>query len=268
MTDLSEERMEDTIIAKAMSLGAHKAGIADVSALRNAPSYRAIGKLEHYSGVGSRPGEAVDNSWPDTVRSVLVLAVAHPEDHPELDWWGDPKGTEGNRILFQIADDLVDWLREHFTISARNLPYYVEKGGVFLKDAAVLAGLGCIGKSNLLVTPEYGPRVRLRALFLEADLAPTGAVDFDPCRECDVRCRRACPQKAFGKVVCTREVMGMDTLPGRSGRYSRTLCNDRMEADIAASGAGSEFGDGDGRRRVKYCRACEFACPVGKPGAP
>jgi epoxyqueuosine reductase len=39
----------------------------------------------------------------------------------------------------------------------RPLPYKVEEGGMFLKDAATLAGLGIIGKNNLLITPEFEP---------------------------------------------------------------------------------------------------------------
>lgn len=264
----SEDNMTEKIIAKARLLGADMAGIADAAAVRRSPSYRCQGKLAPYDGVGGRPDAAGDMPWPETVRSVLVLALAHPEDRPELDWWGGPKGTEGNRILIRIADAMVEWLREASGIAARNLPYHVEKGGIFLKDAAVMAGLGCIGKSNLLVTPEHGPRVRLRAVFVDAELAPTGPVDFDPCRDCDARCRKACPQNAFGKVIHTRETLGVDALPARGGRYSRALCNDRMEADIAASGAATAAGDSDECGQVKYCRACEWACPVGKADAP
>jgi len=90
-------------------------------------------------------------------------------------------------------------LNEEFSINARPLSYRIEEGGIFLKDAAALAGLGIIGKNNLLITPEYGPRVRLRALFLDLDLEPTGPIDFAPGEACDMPCRRACPQKAFRK---------------------------------------------------------------------
>jgi epoxyqueuosine reductase len=49
-------------------------------------------------------------------------------------------------------------------------------------------------------------------------------------------------------------------LPGRDGTYDRELCNERMEKDTAESTHNNK-----GRQPpIKYCRNCEFACPVGK----
>jgi epoxyqueuosine reductase len=93
-----------------------------------------------------------------------------------------------------------------------SLPYQIEYGGAFLKDAAVLAGLGMIGKNNLLVTPQYGTRVRLRGMFIEAELEPTGPSTFDPCQGCGMPCQRACPQDAF-----------------RGGSFKRELCRKEQE---------------------------------------
>ena len=87
------------------------------------------------------------------------------------------------------------------------LPYHVGKGGIFLKDAAVLSGLSIIGMNNLLITPEFGPRVRLRALCLDVEVEPTGPVDFAPCETCDMPCRQACPEESF-----------------KNGAYKRVLC--------------------------------------------
>ena len=54
---------------------------------------------------------------------------------------------------------------EELGINALSLPYQIEFGGTFLKDSAVLAGLGVIGKHNLLVTPEFGSDLRLQGNF-------------------------------------------------------------------------------------------------------
>ena len=97
-----------------------------------------------------------------------------------------------------MSDQLKGSLAETFEIAAQPLPYHVEKGGIFLKDAAMLAGLGIIGANNLLITPQFGPRVRLRALFLDCELAaPTGPLNFSPCDGCNQPCWEACPQQAF-----------------------------------------------------------------------
>ena len=63
----------------------------------------------------------------------------------------------------------------------------------------MLAGLGVFGRDNLLVTQEYGPRVRLRGIFMDADLEPTAPIEgFDPVRDVQPsRARRRVPRTAF-----------------------------------------------------------------------
>jgi len=129
-----------------------------------------------------------------------------------------------------------------------------------------MAGLGCIGKNNMLVTPEYGPRVRLRAALLDIELPATGPADFDPCPDCDMPCRKACPQKAFQKKIRIDNPLGVNQLPGRTGVYSRPLCTNQMEID-KENATYAESGNQDRTRRiVKCCRLCETSCPVGKKG--
>lgn len=206
------------------------AGIASVASLQKSPSYEIYGKSE----------------WPRDPKSVIVLALIHDEAEPDLDWWDGKRGTPGNRRIESIANNLRQWLKEDLSSDAYLLPYDVEKGGIFLKDAAVLAGLGAIGMNNLIITPEFGPRVRLRALLLDVDLAPTGPIDFAPCAGCDMPCKWACPQEAF-----------------KSGSYSRTLCNEQMKRDEANTVIVEEGQEKDvPSRYIKYCRACELACPI------
>ncbi|GAB4278899.1 MAG: hypothetical protein Kow0092_34700 [Deferrisomatales bacterium] len=102
----------------------------------------------------------------------------------------------------------------------------------------MLAGLGCLGRNNLLVTPAFGPRARLRAVAVEPALAPTGPSGFDPCPDCPAPCRTACPREAFRAQVSDPREVGVSALPGRDGTYDRLACNGRMRADEAAAGAG------------------------------
>ncbi|MFO8166051.1 MAG: epoxyqueuosine reductase [Thermodesulfobacteriota bacterium] len=257
------------IIDQATEFGASLAGIADVEAVKNSPSHLIYGKLDAYKTVGNidineiSPGEVV---WPENAKSVIVIAVVHSKEEPELDWWMDgyTGGTHGNRMLMSINDKLSQWMKKEKGIQCTKLPYHIEHGGIFLKDAAVLAGLGCIGKNNMVVTPDYGPRVRLRAMFTDAGLEATGPVDFDPCESCNMPCRRVCPQEAFQKTIYPEEKPGMTRLPARAGAYSRYLCNMQMERDYKNSELIMIEGHHKRGGLVKYCRRCELACPVGE----
>lgn len=221
------------IIGRATRLGASRLGIVPATALREAPSHQ-VQPLNLTGDGGS---------------TVIVLALAHPPQRPEMDWWDNWQGgTPGNRRLINISRRIVKWVRKKYAINVAELPYQVERNGVFLKDAAILAGLGVMGRNNLLITPDFGPRVRLRALLLDAGLPPTGPlVGFDPCTGCEAPCLSACPQEAFG-----------------GGSYRRERCQRQMQTDEAnpialrspVVGMGTKF-------KVAYCRLCELACPVG-----
>jgi epoxyqueuosine reductase len=256
------------ILGAATENGATLAGIARLEDLKVSHSHKIYTKLGNYTGIGTVQADGtLPNSqlfnWPDSVKSVLVIGLSHPENKPELDWW-DGRGTPGNRILVDIINLTSQQIECNLKVKTRKLHYYVEKGGVFLKDAAVLAGFGCIGKNNMLLTPSYGPRVRLRALFLDADISPTGPIPFDPCPDCKVFCRKVCPENAMDeKAPFFQSIDFYESLPARDGAYNRHLCNIRMEKDVAESSKNNY-----GRQpMIKYCRKCEFICPVGKKRA-
>lgn len=247
------------ILEKALVLGASLSGLASVERLKTAPSFTMGPQMpEVGDGIGTRAatmkglsqGEAY---WPEDAKTVLVIALSHPRNKPDMDWWFGPKMPPGNRSLVNIFNQLGPWIKEHYGIGSVHLPYHVEKGGTYLKDAAVMAGLGCVGKNNLLVTPKFGPRVRLRAMLLDSTLTPTGISGFDPCKKCTEFCRKACPQSAFDTARLSAENFGQTALPGRDGHFSRCICNIQMQKN--------EKGQPE---VIKYCRECEFACPVGK----
>jgi epoxyqueuosine reductase len=208
-------------------------------------------------------------AWPERARSVLIVAVSHPPEKPELDWWFGRVDPPGNRVLARIVRGLCEWIPERFGFEATHLPYHVERGGIYLKEAAVLAGLGCIGLNNLLVTPEHGPRIRLRALTLDVALSSPGPTSFDPCLSCAAPCRDVCPQGVFDGSW----VRGRTRLPARTGEFSRAMCFTQMELDIASAIPSDALPDmgpvtaeltAEGPVRViRYCRACETSCPVG-----
>lgn len=253
------------VIETAMKNGATLAGIASMEAIKASASHTIYTKMGNYAGVGTvKESDAIKDiqlfNWPDSVKSVLVIGLSHPENKPELDWW-DGRGTPGNRILIDIIKRTSQQIENNLKVKTRKLHYYVEKGGIFLKDAAVLAGFGCIGKNNMLITPSNGPRIRLRALFIDAEIHPTGPIAFDPCAECKVYCRRVCPENAMDeKAAIFTSIEFSERLPGRDGAYNRELCNVRMEKDVAERSKNNYSKE----TTIKYCRKCEFVCPAGK----
>ena len=94
-------------------------------------------------------------------------------------------------------------------VQSRGLALWLERQGyhayaryplISMKNAARLAGLGNFGKQSLIVTPEYGPWVRLGVVVTDAELAPDAPFEEDLCGECEA-CVAACPVGALTPYV-------------------------------------------------------------------
>ncbi len=112
------------------------------------------------------------------------------------------------------------------------------------KLAATRAGLGWIGKNSLLVTGEFGPRVRLGAILLDIKLPANDPTTESECGVCEL-CVEACP---YG---CLRNV---EWYPGleRTELFDPFLCHHKRNEFIKAIG------------RKHECGLCLLACPVGR----
>jgi epoxyqueuosine reductase len=255
------------IMNTARSLGASLVGIASLDLIKKSPAHYIYKKIGLHKGVGALENSRAENfeiAWPTMAKSALVIALAHTEGQPHLDWWDGVNGTAGNRLLIGICEALSVWIEKECKISTHKMPYYIERGGIFLKDAAVIAGLGCIGKNNLLITPEFGPRIRLRALLLDEEIVPAEPIQFDPCDGCSEPCKQACPKFAFNRIIYSQVEIAIDALPSRNGCFNRALCNTQMNKDIKNGELTEEKLKDNTAMCIKYCRQCELACPIGK----
>jgi len=236
--------LSDEIRAYAESFPDIRAGIARLKDVFTGASYHV--ELEG-KGRTTQRAEKTVMPWSIEAQSVLVLGLKHPKAIPDLDWW-DKGNTRGNRTLMEMSEQVIEWLQHEQGLHAVQVPYHVEKGGLFLKDAAVFAGLGVVGRNNLLLHPIWGAHVRLRAIVIEEHVRPHEPLkNFSPCEACDTSCHTACPMNAFP-----------------DGHYNRSNCQQQMSND-----EGKTFLDktkAQNRNKplmITYCRNCEFICPVG-----
>jgi epoxyqueuosine reductase QueG len=96
------------------------------------------------------------------------------------------------------TNELADYLREKGFGAHASHPAI---GSVTYPTLAQYAGLGWRGKSNLLITPELGPRQKISAIFASISNLPLNEVnehDWIPyyCDKCG-KCVKACPEKAL-----------------------------------------------------------------------
>jgi epoxyqueuosine reductase len=105
------------------------------------------------------------------------------------------------------------------------------------RHAAYLAGLGTFGINNMLLTPQFGPRVRFTSIFTTAEIGSDPIMEEDLCIKC-MRCVSTCPVKA---------------IPGPGypdGITDKIACAARSEALL--------------KRFISPCGLCIKVCPVGE----
>ena len=87
-------------------------------------------------------------------------------------------------VLKNKAHTIVEYLlrKSYEAILSLNIP---------LKTSAVRCGLGSQGKNTLLITPNYGPRVRLISILTTAKLKVDAPFEDDLCGDCR-KCVSAC----------------------------------------------------------------------------
>ena len=111
---------------------------------------------------------------------------------------------------------------------------------IHLRIAAYLAGLGEIGYSKMLLTPEFGPRQRIGVVLTEMELEPDPIYDGPKlCNKC-MACVRACPG---GCISDTKTVKV--TLAGHEvewGEIDTLKCNDFFNGGMRTEpGKGGDY---------------------------
>jgi len=217
------------------ALGADKIGFADLSGYQNEFGITSA-LLERFPraisiGVGllDEVVETVGPSGPSPLYAHHYRQVNALLDRVALEL-AHFLTSKGHRVLPISASLTVDEERQ--------------LGHISHKAVAVLAGLGWMGKSTLVITPDRGPRVRFATVLTDAPLPPGELIECQcgPCRACV----EACPVGAIRDV-----------------RFRLRPARREDALDVAACLSFLERQARDPRISELVCGICVKACPFG-----
>jgi len=149
-------------------------------------------------------------------KTVVVLAM---EVFPEVIKLLDSRTQKGELALGDLYDRNIEIVNGHLDWQAYMLVKKLHKRGYrgiplpaegapfderFLhsmlsyKEVARLAGIGITGWHSMLITPEYGSRIRLTCIVTNAPFSPTNSTEnLTPCPKCNGACVKICPVSAI-----------------------------------------------------------------------
>lgn len=182
-----EEKNYDELKELALGQGIMLFGVADITEVREDfhLEKETVSKFNRALSLGKRLLDAVVEDIKDRptplyyhhyrqVNFFLDRAAFHISCHIE---------EKGFHALPVAASQTIDWEKQ--------------RGYLSHKKVARLAGLGWIGRNNLLVNPRFGARLRLVTVLTDMPLAADSPLVGD-CGECR-KCIKSCPAEAISE---------------------------------------------------------------------
>jgi epoxyqueuosine reductase len=230
------ERLKDELRARCKELGISMMGVAPVERW-DAPPF------EPWIPKEFRP-KAI---FPEA-RSVIVIGL--PITLPVLETSPSIHYHQLYKTVNELLDQSTYWI-SNFLTERGHASLFIPRDGYghiqLMKDnplaffshrhAAYLAGLGSFGINNMLLTKEYGPRVRFGSVITSAVLPSDRVMTEKLCTRC-LRCVEICPVKALGEED-----------------YPKSITNKSACATRAIELAG---------KFASPCGFCIKVCPIGK----
>lgn len=231
-----DQQLKQLILTKCRNMGIPLVGIADVMRWEDPPFQPWM------------PPEFFPHSIFPGAKSVVVIGL--PVQLPVLEtspsiYYRDMYNLL-NSLLDQYSYIIAEFLNNEGFPSVfvprdgyGSIEVLLERPLAFFshRHAAYCAGLGTFGINNMILTPEYGPRVRFGSIITTAPLPADPVRDDNLCIRC-MRCVRMCPSSA------------LLTLDYPEGITDKKAC---------ATWSASLH-----RRHISPCGICIKVCPIGK----
>jgi len=195
-------------------------------------------------------GPELASGAPDWTRSVLVLGLATLDEAFDYEMFIANDGhRRWHKFVYEVLEAkgarLVERLRAA-GLRAASLLFDDSIRVIDLRVAAVAGGLGVRGDNGLVVSAEYGPRIRFTAVFTDADWDRDRPLGDYYCLNC-TRCWGACPTGAIGphgfdRSLCIAE---FNPTPKMAARQQKMQTYPTPVTRL-------------------QCVACMTACPIGQ----
>ncbi len=230
--------IDEQIRELAISLGADFCGVADLTPARafiEAQGGPMVAEFPRAVSVGVRVMDTLIDLLPNHRDRLVAMNFRH---HAY-----DVVNLRLDQLASRLASSLQGEGFQTFPVPASQTVDEERLCAVFShKLAAHLAGLGWIGKNCVLITPQFGPRVRWATVLTDAPLA-TGTPIEEQCGSCR-ECVDACPPQAF-----TGEPFRPEEL--RDVRFDARACR------LYQNEVKEEVG-------LPVCGLCVYSCPHGQ----
>ena len=140
------------------------------------------------------------SALPEGAKSVIVIAIPYRmNDKGNISAYAAP--MDYHYFVSELEKTLIKDLRELF--EGEDFVILADKSPIDERDAAMRAGIGCIGKNSLLITEKYSSYVFIAEIYTTLDLPSTeNEVSF--CEGCGA-CLDACPSKDFCLSAITQK---------------------------------------------------------------
>lgn len=244
--------IKEQLRAKSREMGFQLFGVSDIRTLEDTPYPDGRGLV--------RPSEVMPGA-----KSVMIMGMVIWEEGMNVSvstaGTGDFSGGENEyyNLYYEMTETRAwrfsKWISDTYHVEA------IPSNAVHLKVGAMLAGLGWIGHNTLVITPEYGPRVRWVAIVSDLDLEPDAPFarnlceESAECREAAL-CEKACPYRA----IVPGPSQGVE--PGKKLTYDKCVVAHEFDADL--EGRWEKYVRRVGERAFMECTICNIACPYGR----